>query len=758
MRRFRLSKQQGWTRHNTPDDVHVLVRISDVFANPSFELFIDPWHLLISDRFTLPCDWNLTAAIVDEPRNDNIEPGIVSQQAAEATLLRPTQSYMPMPMSSNARSYKNQSPGEFSKEQYDPRAHVQSIFDPPTTVSQPVIANGSTQSLFNTQPTTCQQTPKLSRIILPYAKYGTASVYCYKSLARGDIRLFILHPGGDGDELRALVFQSSLLRSGSFQAVSYRWSSDALSHTLWTPDGEIKITSSLSAALHALRHRREPTVLWADAICINQRDLREKEEQIPLIPQIFQRATCVIVFLGNDNHDEAAIEALMQIRVNEALKHVGEEWPKDLPGIPAHWIGKSVPPAEDMIWSQINTLFARSWFQRAWIIQEVVVAMSVRVVCGRWMMDWNDLFSAIEIIEKAGHFKGGFSASSPPKWHRFLALAQLREREARHDRRPLLELLESFRYAESSKEHDRLFCHLGLAIDGNQRGFLLDYSISFDSLVRKYAWEFVEQGKALELFHRAGLGSRPTKLFPSWIPDWTNKKQPSLRTLASHGMPCDASWRKEPRLTYDSDNEFQVGVHGIRVDKIQIVSKTSNTVQELAAYLDEIDGTITRLPFESEPSLKWIIPIAAASRPRIAGTDMEDSYNALRKYLAAEAESTPSINTPGANKRRIVDEKGMEGTEALWSAGQNYLLAVQDECLVSWKFVVTERNRIGVAPPGVKKGDTVCILHGGVVPFLLRESKLADRAYELVGECYIDGLMKREEASLGEPEVSFRLR
>ncbi|KAI0435663.1 hypothetical protein F4803DRAFT_544782 [Xylaria telfairii] len=572
MRRFRVDKKSGPTNPRKVENIHVLVRISNVFANPCIDLFVDPWRLLISDRFVLPSDWTLTAAIASEAPDDD-DKETLSQQTAKMSIFQP-----PPPKSM-------------------PVYGTTSWHGP--VILPPVIVYGSTGMVSrprrNTQITTIQQPPKPLNVRFPPAE-DAISPYPYKSLGKGDIRLLLLHPGDNHDDLRGVIFQTPLLRSSSFQAISYSWNGTELSHSLWTPEGGVNITASLSTALRGVRHRNDAVVLWADAICINQGDLTEKKEQIPLLPQVFQRATCVLVFLGGDSDGEAAIEALMQIRVNEALKSVGEEWPKDLPSIPRHWDKKAIPPVDDTIWSEIDGFFGRAWFQRAWIIQEVVAAMSVRVVCGKWMVDWNDLLTAVEIIMRETQVSRQEEwTHSPPKWNRFLTLARQREQEARHLRRPLLELLETVRYAESSEDHDRFFCLLGLAIDGNNSDFVLDYNMDFDVVVRKYAGAFVAQGKALELLYRAGLSPRPTKLFPSWIPDWTMGRQPSLRTLASRGMPCAASWRAKPRFEYDPTNEFQLGAHGIQADKIKIVSKASNVPEELSAYFKEIDSMLVSL-------------------------------------------------------------------------------------------------------------------------------------------------------------------
>jgi hypothetical protein len=53
-----------------------------------------------------------------------------------------------------------------------------------------------------------------------------------------------------------------------------------------------------------------------------------------------------------------------------------------------------------------------------------------------------------------------------------------------------------------------------------------------------------------------------------------------------------------------------------------------------------------------------------------------------------------------------------------------------------------ERGFIGLAPEHAKVGDSVCILLGGRLPYLLRTDAAGNT--KLIGEAYIHGLMKGE--------------
>lgn len=67
------------------------------------------------------------------------------------------------------------------------------------------------------------------------------------------------------------------------------------------------------------------------------------------------------------------------------------------------------------------------------------------------------------------------------------------------------------------------------------------------------------------------------------------------------------------------------------------------------------------------------------------------------------------------------------------------------------KFCSTKQERIGLVPRGTLKSDLVAVFMGADVPFVLRATG-AD-GYELIGECYIHGIMKGEAFLARESQV-----
>lgn len=78
---------------------------------------------------------------------------------------------------------------------------------------------------------------------------------------------------------------------------------------------------------------------------------------------------------------------------------------------------------------------------------------------------------------------------------------------------------------------------------------------------------------------------------------------------------------------------------------------------------------------------------------------------------------------------------------------------------VVWKrrLFMTNEGYIGIGPAHMQTGDSVNILSGCSVPVVLRE--LGDMSYyQLIGDCYVDGMMDGEACREESPYSDYFLR
>jgi len=85
-----------------------------------------------------------------------------------------------------------------------------------------------------------------------------------------------------------------------FTALSYVWGIEiARSYSITCNSSILTVTANCHSALRHLRKKFSEFTIWIDAICINQGDDREKENQIQIMGDIYSAAETVFVWLGD---------------------------------------------------------------------------------------------------------------------------------------------------------------------------------------------------------------------------------------------------------------------------------------------------------------------------------------------------------------------------------------------------------------------------------------------------------------------------
>lgn len=97
------------------------------------------------------------------------------------------------------------------------------------------------------------------------------------------VRLMQLEPG-DGDEIHCKLRNVHLGDARvQYEALSYTWGSQIFQRFLLCEGKVLPVTQNLYDALKRLRQPDRPTMLWVDAVCINQEDTQERSHQV-IIP------------------------------------------------------------------------------------------------------------------------------------------------------------------------------------------------------------------------------------------------------------------------------------------------------------------------------------------------------------------------------------------------------------------------------------------------------------------------------------------
>lgn len=127
------------------------------------------------------------------------------------------------------------------------------------------------------------------------------------------------------------------------------------------------------------------TVIWIEAVCINQTDLTERSEQVAMMADIYQGATKTLAWLGDDEGDAETVADIMlrlwrqmtceidsagfDIVTANTLHDPEKGLSLPLDSEP----GQGVPPSDSQAWDALATFYSHPWFTRVWVIQEVTL-------------------------------------------------------------------------------------------------------------------------------------------------------------------------------------------------------------------------------------------------------------------------------------------------------------------------------------------------------------------------------------------------
>ena len=271
-------------------------------------------------------------------------------------------------------------------------------------------------------------------------------------------RLLVLDGGEAAEKVSCSLEQYCLASAPDYEAISYAWGDPTETRDIICSGQQLAVTKSLHSALCRFRLASQKRTLWADAICINQRDLREQSAQVSIMGKIYSQARQVLIWLGEETkNDSEAFNVVSQLQTILATPPptIGDLFVLSNPEFLSCTIS-SIPRSS---WGQIAYLLHRSWFQRVWVIQEALMAQSAQLFNGSKSIAWSTFAEVAEKIllyDMHTMFVNFKLASLALK---NISLMRLENSELRE---PFFNLLCSARDFKSTDPRDKLYALIGI--------------------------------------------------------------------------------------------------------------------------------------------------------------------------------------------------------------------------------------------------------------------------------------------------------
>ncbi|KAE9373955.1 HET-domain-containing protein [Stipitochalara longipes BDJ] len=614
----------------------------------------------------------------------------------------------------------------------------------------------------------------------------------YTPLEQLQIRLLVLAPGSETEQLVCGLSVVDLDACPSYFALSYVWGCENRPNNITCrhagiPKGApqngpriftssiptyLKITDNLKDAMQTIRSTSKYQYFWIDSLCINQEDVHERSQQVQLMDQIYKNAEEVLIYVGpEDSKTSSTFKFFHSVSKKGDLGNDVRVW---FPGVYGglHLVSESELLKSYKVhdpWIGWTEFLIRPWFSRLWTWQEVIVSRQATIICGKHQMPWDVLVEACRVVEISG------IDLSDPRRSRAISILHMEE-----TRRALISystldpnyappeeiificnqvafstLLNGTRQTMTTDPRDKIFAILNICrVHGPETKTYLvpDYTLPVrEVFLRAMAAWFHESTKdsRLDFLHYVQGSFNSTSGFnlPSWVPDWTHRYSANpLRLLSS--FKSRASGRSSYAVTFppmsaisDVSADVLLVVRGIRLMCIKELQRATELERRHAAMLPRYQA---HYPTSHETYLEAYSQIwnlnyphhsTKPSRPQPRAYWLHEPHFELGQQLLA----TPDEDQPTRHTQEELDAL----LPPVIRAGLVEGLAL------GRAFFVSNDGFIGLVPQDAETGDEIVLLFGLTTPFVVRRQ--ASGHFTLVGECLVHGIMDGE-AMEGLPE------
>ncbi|KAF2830705.1 HET-domain-containing protein [Ophiobolus disseminans] len=608
----------------------------------------------------------------------------------------------------------------------------------------------------------------------------------YTELLSSQIRLLRILPFVDRRETKIICTLSvhDLLNAPAYTALSYTWgvphreirklrrTPPSSTHCIDCNGREAHVGENLYDFLLQCAHDTSGDLhgyLWIDALSIDQGNTQERSEQVKLMGDIYRNADTVFVWLGTE--DDSTIQAMDLIkgllrlgksgRLNLHPSEVNDEHPNSL--------------LTSGNWQALFQFFRREWFNRAWIIQEVVFAKSITLFCSKHLISWRDLCEISGFLATSswtvllrGLGGADYDQRSITMGHNMPARISAAQRtcHSEHDDKFLYALIRA-RSSNSGDPRDKVYSQIGLG----DAQLIPDYRATVVEVYTTAAEYILKHcGNLLLLTCVEGEEFQEVPNLPSWVPDWSVSAHLGLRKTGYRDFQAAGQLHKRYELTKHHDGIPILAIHATQLDEIVDISETKSEVRNnpyasrFWAMISQLDSNYAPVPGQSVEEAVWRALMtnrqhtSAKSNP--SGPQypaqpnlLEPSFRAwvLWRYAATLGVSQTITYPPScsyllpsnAEIQEAIDKsikdpgylKDLKHRASLYDVHYSHAMLLCP--------FITRCGYFGIGTQCLRKADTIWIVPGCPVPLILRRVEGSEHC-RLVGGAYVHGFMNGE--------------
>jgi hypothetical protein len=629
----------------------------------------------------------------------------------------------------------------------------------------------------------------------------TSSPYCERLLQPDHIRLITIHR--EADTLRLTVTSHKFQDDLEYDAVSYVWGTAAPSVNVSCNGKSLVVTPTVFEMLRYLDPNR---LYWLDSICINQQDADEKAIQIPLMHRIYSRAAFVVIWMGLPT---VQIESFIA-RLPAALETVGR-WNSMLDQNLKPWTQEpNIPFGDAHFWQGMMQVCNHEWFDRLWTFQEAILAKRPILLLGSLFLSFEGFleFAFLGWFRPDGYIKSclvavGMIDSFRVSFAKFWTFREYRTTLATTGVIPLQwipVLFWALRGRKVKEPVDRAWAITGLFSTDlrSELQTIVDYSdkgrAEFWRTHIEFAKTIMAMGHTLDLLRVPPTVGKRADPIPSWCPTLDGTSKSHMIVTGQWAVPISGSQdealleeaaQEESGAPSPCDLDTLSSMHASR--SFILFERDDNYLRTCGFAVDVISEIVhnpelevcenyTQVTVDSKPSNPTYVAnvdfhvrgLSLACRTFYGTPDDGNSIPPLEYLMAVlcdERISSKSVTAFGDAWTDFLGQK-CEDTRRPPFESQRLHLEWQRRLssLAGHSFFSTTGGRFGIATPGCKPGDKVCVFYNELPLHILRwlgsesetGSSHGDGPAEFCGVAFVPHLMKMQEqeaARLGPDEI-----
>ena len=421
-----------------------------------------------------------------------------------------------------------------------------------------------------------------------------------------EIRVVVLLPGQWSEPIRCVLTVVRLGKAPSYQALSYVWGDPRNQQKVSVNQQPFLITRNLHKALRRLRDPDAVRMIWVDALCINQEDVIERNQQVRLMSDIYKSASEVLIWLGDAEHPAEAPPVVWysDARDTEMVEIYFRNFGKDegdnqiLPSpisvrrkIFAAFVFLSMTASDThlhdlpffkiaenencsisdtvhwrLLIEGLQRLINVPWWNRIWTLQEAVLSTDALIHFGNLILPWKVVTQSCENFGRHCHtccqrYIGILPFAEENTLINFRNVVgevdMLREGRDRGTRTSLSQLLRATSSRTATDERDKVYALLSLVTHWYGREPINpDYAAATTAVYARAVMSEIQGSRSLQILQ--GISMEGFLGLPSWVTRANSNIMPIMQKLrigisdlfdAAKGMLCDVQSLQESTIS-----------------------------------------------------------------------------------------------------------------------------------------------------------------------------------------------------------------